>query len=122
MENKERFKKINSILPELIIQLENYLLSEIILNDEFVDSLWEIQSNLEYSILMFKLCLDDDIDFSSQRDPKITDPKEMIHESLQAIKNTLQYMKNDDNIDALNSLRYGSYLIKNTIAKIRIKH
>ena len=121
MENKERFKKINSILPELIIQLENYLLSEIILNDEFVDSLWEIQSNLEYSILMFKLCLDDDIDFSPQRDPKITDPKEMIHESLHAIKNTLQYMENDDNINALNSLRYGSYLIKNTIAKIRRK-
>ncbi len=121
MENKERFRKANSIVAELIIELEAHLSNEIILNDEFIDSLWEIQSNIEHSILMIKLCLNDDVVFSPQQDSQITEIKEIVQESLKAIKNSLQHMGNDEHVKALNDLRYGGHLIKNTLAKIRRK-
>ena len=92
-----------------------------ILNDEFIDSLWEIQSNIEHSILMIKLCLNDDVVFSPQQDSQITEIKEIVQESLKAIKNSLQHMGNDEHVKALNDLRYGGHLIKNTLAKIRRK-
>tara|TARA_B100000749_G_C18382575_1_gene446680 strand:- start:296 stop:673 length:378 start_codon:yes stop_codon:yes gene_type:complete len=121
VENKERFRKANSIVAELIIELEAHLSNEIILNDEFIDSLWEIQSNIEHSILMIKLCLNDDVVFSPQQDSQITEIKEIVQESLKAIKNSLQHMGNDEHVKALNDLRYGGHLIKNTLAKIRRK-
>ena len=85
-----------------------------------IDQLWNIQSKIEYAILMIKLYLREDQMYSSSH-TRITGRqyREIIDEASQLFQRSLQSLSNDELSKALKDARDGRNLIRDLIGKLR---
>lgn len=85
-----------------------------------IDQLWNIQSKIEYAILMLKLYLSEDQMYVSSH-TRITGRqyREIIDEASQLFQRSLQSLSNDELSKALRDARDGRNLIRDLIGKLR---